>query len=215
MKNFYRILALTLVVAMVLTAGFIIAAQDEVGPGEGGVVIRGNTRGSANLGSLIPIRCSGVDCSDVNALMWPSFLALDPATQNYLPDVAGQGQIVNGWEIADDGVTYTYTLREDAFWNDGTQITALDVYFSWLATRQGEAIGLSSSYAAVPQDILAAEIIDDFTIEFTFARKIVLHSPPSVALLHYQHMPLVSILITQMVMTGHPSLIIHMTMNLK
>lgn len=171
MKNIYRILALSLVLAMVLTAGLLVVAQEETGPGEGGVVIRGNTRGSANLGSLIPIRCSGVDCSDVNALMWPSFVGLDPVTQNYIPDLEGQGQIVNGWEVAEDGVTYTFTLREDAFWNDGEQITAEDVYFAWLATRQGEAIGLSSSYASVPQDIIEAEIVDDFTIQFTFARQ--------------------------------------------
>jgi len=172
MKNFYRVLALTLVLAMVVTAGFIIAAQDdEVAPGEGGIVIRGNTRGSANLGPLVPIRCSGVDCSDVNALLWPAFIALDPVTQNYVPDLEGQGQIVTGWEVADDGVTYTFTLAEDAFWNDGEQITAEDVYFSWLATRQGEAVGLSSSYSSIAQDVIEAEIVDDFTIQFTFARQ--------------------------------------------
>jgi peptide/nickel transport system substrate-binding protein len=167
MKNIYRILAVCLVLAMVLSAGLLVVAQEESGPGEGGIVIRGNTRGSANLGPLLPLRCSGVDCADLNALMWPGLLALDPATQNYNPDLLGQGQLTNGWTVSEDGLTYTFTLREDAFWNDGEQITADDVYFSWLAARQGEAIGLSSSYAPISQDVVAGEIIDDFTIAFT------------------------------------------------
>lgn len=169
MNKVTRIMGFSMALLAVLLLSLVVVAQDDTvpGPGEGGVVIRGNTRGSANLGSLIPIRCNGVDCSDVNALMWPTFLTLDPATQNYTPDLVGQAQLVNGWEISDDGLTYTFTMREEAIWNDGQPITATDVYFGWLAIRQGEAVGLSSSYTNAASELIAAEIVDDYTISFT------------------------------------------------
>lgn len=165
MNKFYRLFALSLVLLLVLPLALSVGAQELPGPGEGGAVIRGNTRGSANLGSLLPLRCSGVDCADPNNVMWPALVGLDPATQTWSPDTVGQ--LANGWTISDDGTTYTVTMREDATWNDGTPITALDVYFAWDAMQQGQAIGLSSSYAPTAQNLVAAEIIDDYTIAFS------------------------------------------------
>lgn len=165
MNKFYRLFALSLVLILALPLALSVGAQELPGPGEGGAVIRGNTRGSANLGSLIPIRCSGVDCADPNNVMWPGLVGLDPETQSWGPDTAGQ--LANGWTISEDGRTYTVTMRQDATWNDGTPITALDVYFTWDAYQQGQAIGLSSSYAPSAQILEAAEIIDDYTIAFT------------------------------------------------
>ncbi|MEQ8674266.1 MAG: ABC transporter substrate-binding protein [Aggregatilineales bacterium] len=170
MKNLTRFLILSIVMGLIVALGAttVGAQDDEVpGPGEGGAVIRGNTRGSANLGSLVWIRCDGVDCSDPGSLIWPSLLALDPVTQNYSPDLQGQGQVANGWSISDDGTVYTFTLREDAFWTDGQPITAEDFYFAWDATQNGEAVGMSSSYSLIQRDVVNAEIVDDYTIAFT------------------------------------------------
>lgn len=168
MKNLYRFITVGIALMMVASLGLVITAQEEdiPGPGEGGAVIRGNERGSANLGSLIPIRCSGVDCSDVNGVMWPSLIALDPATQSYSPDLEGAGQLATNWEVSEDGTVYTVTMREDAFWTDGEPITAEDVFFGYRAAVNGDEIGLSSSYTLAPQNLVSAEIIDDFTISF-------------------------------------------------
>jgi len=169
--RFNRLLSLTLVIIALLSMAGVSMAQDEElpGAGEGGIVIRGNTRGSGNLGPLMPLRCSGVDCSDPNALLYPSLIALDPETQQYEPGVPGS--IATGWEISEDGLTYTFTLRDDATWSDGEAITAEDVYFSWEIMQQGEVVGLSSSYAPAASFLTGAEIIDDHTIAFTFENK--------------------------------------------
>jgi len=37
-----------------------------------------------------------------------------------------QPQMVQGWEVADDGRSYTFTLREGLKWHDGTPVTAAD-----------------------------------------------------------------------------------------
>lgn len=35
------------------------------------------------------------------------------------------------WEISDDGLTYTFHLREGALWSDGSPVTAQDFTFAW------------------------------------------------------------------------------------
>ncbi|MDX1992862.1 MAG: ABC transporter substrate-binding protein [bacterium] len=168
MSKLYRLVALAVILALALSVGMVLVnAQDDVpGPGEGGLAIRGNTRGSANLGPLVYLRCSGVDCADVNAWLWPAMIALDPNTQNYT--VGEFGALANSYEVSEDGLTYTFSLRQDAFWNDGTPITATDLYFAWEASQQGEGVGLSSSYAPQAAQVTGAEIIDDYTIAFSF-----------------------------------------------
>lgn len=170
MKNLYRFITVGVAIMMAVSLGLVVSAQDDEmpGPGEGGVVIQGNTRGSANLGPLVPLRCSGVDCADVNSLLYPALLSISPQTQDFVTaEEQDLGQGALSFEISEDGLTYTFSLREDAFWNDGEPITAEDYYFAWLVVEQGEAVGLSSSYSTYQRDIASAEIIDDYTIAFT------------------------------------------------
>jgi peptide/nickel transport system substrate-binding protein len=39
--------------------------------------------------------------------------------------------IAESWSVADDGVTWTFKLRKDVVFNDGTPLTADDVVFTW------------------------------------------------------------------------------------
>lgn len=159
----YLILAILLLVVISVPA-VVVMAQ---GPGEGGIVVEGSTRTSANLTSFVPIRCSGVDCTNPGALMFPALLAISPETQNW--EIGYPGSLAEGVSISEDGLVYTFSLKQDAFWSDGEQITAEDVYFTWAAIQQGEAVGLSSSYAPIQRDVVAANVVDDFTIELSLA----------------------------------------------
>jgi oligopeptide transport system substrate-binding protein len=49
----------------------------------------------------------------------------DPETLEPKPGIA------KSWEISDDQLTYTFHLREDARWSDGTSVTAEDFHYSW------------------------------------------------------------------------------------
>jgi peptide/nickel transport system substrate-binding protein len=167
-KRFVRLVSLCLIAAVALGVGITVIAQDELpGAGEGGAVIRGNQRGSANIGPLIDIRCSGVDCSDVNAVLWPDLIGLDPATLQYAPSPDVSNVLATGWEISEDGLTVTVNLRDDMTWNDGTPITANDVYFTWLAMQQGQNVGLSGSFQEAASVLTGAEVVDDYTIRFS------------------------------------------------
>ncbi len=171
MSKFARILSLVLVLAFALsTAGAVMAQDQELpGAGEGGIIIRGNTRGSTNLGPLVSIRCSGVDCADVYGLMFPSLLGVSPQSQNL--EVGVPGTIATDYEVSEDGLTYTFSLREDLTWSDGEAITAEDVYFVWEALQQGQTIGMSSSFSPYAAALVGAEIVDDYTIALQFEER--------------------------------------------
>lgn len=166
-RNMIRFMGLSLVLVIALSLSLVVLAQDALpGPGEGGAVVRGNTRGSANLGPLVPIRCSGVDCADANNVMWPTLIGLDPETLQYGPGPDIGNTLASGWTVSEDGLTITVNLRDDMAWNDGTPITAEDVYFTWEAMQQGQGVGLSSSYATAAATLVSAEVVDSQTITF-------------------------------------------------
>lgn len=60
--------------------------------------------------------------------------------------------VAESWQISDDGLTYTFTLRDDALWSDGTKITADDVVYSWLRELAPET---ASPYAWFPAMFIA------------------------------------------------------------
>jgi peptide/nickel transport system substrate-binding protein len=43
------------------------------------------------------------------------------------------GKIADSWTASEDGLTYTFNLRDDIFWTDGTPVTAQDVKFTYEA----------------------------------------------------------------------------------
>ena len=42
--------------------------------------------------------------------------------------------LAHGWEISDEGRTYTFHLRDGLRFSDGTPLTAADVRRSWLGS---------------------------------------------------------------------------------
>ncbi len=48
----------------------------------------------------------------------------------YTADMAFEGDLAKTWHLSDDGLTYTFDLREDAYFTDGQQVTAGDVAFT-------------------------------------------------------------------------------------
>jgi oligopeptide transport system substrate-binding protein len=49
-----------------------------------------------------------------------------------------KGKVVPGvakeWKVSPDGLTYTFTLRDDAKWSDGSNVTAHDFEYAWKRT---------------------------------------------------------------------------------
>lgn len=70
------------------------------------------------------------------------------------------------WTTSDNGLEWTFTLRQDALFHDGTPVTASDVIFSLnRIMTMGEGFGfLFNNYVA------SAEAPDDYTVKFTLSK---------------------------------------------
>ena len=101
-----------------------------------------------------------------------------------LPPVA---DLATDYEVSDDGLTYTFQLREGVTFHDGQELTAQDFVYSWerLAgaeeTRNADDVvgntftlkhekqsGMDGVAAYIP-GTLAVEAVDDYTFRFTMA----------------------------------------------
>ena len=47
------------------------------------------------------------------------------------PDLSVNPDLASGWMVSSDGLTYTFTIRPEAKFQDGRQLTATDVVWSW------------------------------------------------------------------------------------
>jgi peptide/nickel transport system substrate-binding protein len=63
--------------------------------------------------------------TDIGNLLFTTLVHYDYATQKFGPELA------KSWEVAPDGITWTFHLRKGAAFSDGHPITAEDVLFNF------------------------------------------------------------------------------------
>jgi peptide/nickel transport system substrate-binding protein len=169
MNKVVKLLALGVVLSLLAALAVVPAiAQDECC--QGGVIIEGNLGGDVAV--LNPILISDTASRRVDNLINMGFLGVDPEQAVIAPN--SRGAIVQDWEISEDGTVYTFHLREDLTWSDGTPITSADVMYSWEAIKAGAEglIDVPASYVVDPSGatgILDVQAPDDHTIVMTFA----------------------------------------------
>lgn len=72
-----------------------------------------------------------------------------------------QPDLAEDWELSDDRRTYTFRLREDVKFSDGSDFTANDVVFSYLTARDNGASTLDL------QRLADAQALDPYTVALT------------------------------------------------
>jgi peptide/nickel transport system substrate-binding protein len=164
-------LVILLLVIAALPLPLLVSAQD----GDGGVVVEGNFSGSVNFGSLNPLRNNDTATNRITNLLFPFLVYGNAFTQTF--GKAGEEGTPNSlavdWSVSEDGKVYTFKMRDDAFWSDGTPITATDVKFSFDAIASG--VIDSPYYGSInyveegnPLGIVEMRVVDDFTVEAVF-----------------------------------------------
>ena len=78
-----------------------------------------------------------------------------------------QGDLAESYQISDDGLTYTFKLRDNLWWHDGKPLTAEDVIFTVLTAQTAD---YASSQRILWQGV-DAEKTDDRTIVFKLKNK--------------------------------------------
>lgn len=83
------------------------------------------------------------------------------------------------WEVSTDGKTFTFTLRKDAKFHDGKQVTAQDVKYSLeraldprtgstvADTYLGDIVGARDRLANRARDVAGVKVLDNATVQIT------------------------------------------------
>ncbi len=109
---------------------------------------------------LNPILSNDSASADIEELLFGAALDTDPFTGELVPDMT------EGWDVSEDGLTYTFHVRDGIYWSDGTQVTAKDFAFTYEALMYGE---LDSPRLSNVEYIEEINLIDDLTVEIIFS----------------------------------------------
>jgi peptide/nickel transport system substrate-binding protein len=85
--------------------------------------------------------------------------------------------LAESWDVSDDGLTYTFNLREGVKFHDGSELTASDVVYSF---NRLQTVGEGYAYLITGVESLTAP--DDYTVEFKLERPSGLFVPSLVRL---------------------------------
>ncbi len=140
-----KFLILMLIVTLVLGA---VSAQDET------VLVIGHAE---STDSLDPARGFTGTTQIINRVTYDTLVTFPDENADSI-----EPMLATDWSISDDGLTYTFNLRDDVTFWDGTSLTAADVVFSLqrLQNVKGNPSFLSDGIASV-------EALDDHTVAIT------------------------------------------------
>ncbi|UCG24933.1 MAG: peptide ABC transporter substrate-binding protein [Chloroflexota bacterium] len=71
----------------------------------------------------------------------------------YGPDGGPLPALASGWDVSDDGRTFTFDLRDDARWHDGRPVTTADVAFTF-RLLQDESVPAQESLQELWQEVV-------------------------------------------------------------
>ncbi len=182
-------LALVLVLAAGCTAAAPAAAPDASADAEQATE---TAAGAAAAGDLITVRVSTVsEPSTLDPNLAEDSYSITPVEQLFLgltnlnnETEQVEPELAESWTVSDDGLVWTFNLRQDAVWSDGTPVTANDFVYSAKRAVMPET---ASPYAyvlysiknaaainqtAIPTDTydidsLGVRAVDDYTVEYT------------------------------------------------
>lgn len=95
------------------------------------------------------------------------------------PDGSTIPALAEGYTVSDDGLTYTFTLRDGCKWSDGSDLTMQDFYYSWMRVMNPDTASktvssmwvIKNAKAYYNHECTAEEVgvnlIDDKTIAVT------------------------------------------------
>ena len=96
-------------------------------------------------------------------LTYDSLVGYDPKTLSPMKGEESTG-LATDWTVSDDGLTWTFTIRKNAKWDDGVPLTAKDVAFTYnFIVKNPEQTSNLTAYTNLIEEATA---IDDYTVQF-------------------------------------------------
>ncbi|NLA61133.1 MAG: hypothetical protein GX863_08620 [Firmicutes bacterium] len=101
----------------------------------GGQIVFGLT---GNPVTFNPILQTDSPSGQINSRVFSGLVRVNE-TMELVPDLA------ESWEFSPDGLTWTFKLREDVVWHDGTPFTAADVKYTYDAIKHPDYTGIRAT----------------------------------------------------------------------
>jgi len=171
---------MSVMLAAVMTAGLLAgcgsssgsgSAQSTAAPAESGSSEASTETASAGGDDLtISITDGSEDSMELNTAKAGTLNALSLCRHVYegLYKLDKDGKIVPGEakdvQVSDDGLTYTFTLRDDITWSDGQPVKAADYVYGWKYLKES-----GEDYSSFLDVIKDAQAKDDKTLVVTLA----------------------------------------------
>lgn len=147
----FRLSALLIALVVVLLVVGVSSAQEE------NVLVIGHAE---STDSLDPGRGFTQTTSIVHKATYDTLVTFPSGDASSI-----EPNLATGWEISDDGLVYTFTLRDDVKFSNGDPLTADDVAFSF-----NRLIHINGNPASVAGTIASVEAADDHTVVLTLTQ---------------------------------------------
>ena len=141
-----------LAAGLVWGLGSAVAADPSASPASGKVTLRlGWTNDPDNLNPFVGYESSSYE---VWALNYDMLIG-------YGTDGSPKPQLAESWTVSDDGLVWTFKIRQGVNWQDGEPLTAKDVAFSYNVIIDQNL----TAYSTYTNGIKEARVVDDYTVE--------------------------------------------------
>ena len=128
--------------------------QFEEPASQGGEIIHVQT---SDIQTLNPTLVDDVYSGWITGFLFDSLVGGSPIDGTDVPGLADY------WEVAEDGVTHTFYLNQNAKWHDGTPLTAADVEFTFQSVLDESS--LSVRRGTVAATLKELKVVDDHTVQ--------------------------------------------------
>lgn len=117
---------------------------------------------SQEVDSLSPFQAVRLITTNMHRWMYDFLTNYDPETGETIPALA------ENWEPSDDGLTWTYNIRQDATWTDGEQVTADDV--AWTFNTMMNDPAAAEANGNFVENFESVTATDEFTVEIKLSQ---------------------------------------------
>lgn len=115
--------------------------------------------------NLDPAAVNGNDVGmDVILNVYDRLVAIHAEDGSVIPSLSAEVPSIDNGLVSEDGLTYTFPLREGVVFSDGTDLTAEDVKYSWDRVIE---MNLPEGQAPLFENVAETRVVDDHTFEVT------------------------------------------------
>jgi len=118
-------------------------------------------------GDLHRVLTGPADLTGNRVIVWDNFVRWDYRSGRLEPIA----NLVTGWEVSEDGLTYTFHLRKGTRWSDGEPFTVDDIMFWYEDIALNEELSPTfPNWVTSGGEPPVVTKVDDYTVDFSFVK---------------------------------------------